>query len=306
MMYGSRRLRALAALCMAIALLAGVAAALGVFARGSGDTATAVSIRGERFEYVTDGIYVYNAERIVAEGVGWDAVTLFLVAPMLLLTAWRVSRGSLRARLIALGLLGYVFYQYFMYALYWALGPLLPVFIVLFTAAGAAIVWTVTTIDMAGLPGEFTGRFPRKAMAVFSAAVGLLLVGMWSQRIATALSGDVQGILYGASTLSVQVLDLGVVVPLAFATAVLIWKRRPIGYLLAPALAVKGVTMAAAICAMLIVAASVEGSLEVGGFVTFAVITVASGLLAYRMFASAKADSDKRGRQAVASPAQAG
>lgn len=278
--------KTIAALCVLVALVAGIAAALGVFGRGSGETASAVSIRGERFEYVTDGVYAYNAERVVAEGVGWDIVTLLLAVPALLLTVPGLVRGSLRARLLALGLLSYFFYQYFMYAMYWALGPLFPVFIALFVAAAVGIVRIVGTIDVASLPDRLGDTFPRKGMAVFSLAVGLLLVGMWTRLIATALSGDVTGALYGGTTLSVQALDLGIVVPIAITTAVLLWRERPAGYLLATALAIKGVSMAAAICAMLVVAAVVEGSLDVAGFGTFAIITVAAGTLAYRMFRS--------------------
>ncbi len=281
--------RGVAVLCVAVALLAGVAAAIGVFGRGSGETVSAVSIRGERFEYVTDGVYAYNAERIVAEGVGWDIVTLFLAVPALLLTTRGVARASMRARLIAVGLLGYVFYQYFMYAMYWALGPLFPLFIVLFVAAAAAIVWIVSTIDVADLPRRLSGRFPRMGMAGFSLAVGIMLVGMWTQRIALALSGQIDGNLLGSTTLTVQAMDLGIVVPIAILTAVLLWRSKPWGYLLASALAVKGVTMAAAICAMLLVAARTEGTLEVGGFAMFGVIALAAGALAWKMFGSVDA-----------------
>ena len=283
-----KRYRGVAALCVAIALVAGVAAATGIFGRGSGETASAVSIRGEAFEYVTDGVYAYNAERIVAEGVGWDIVTLFLAVPALLLSVRGVYLGRLRGRLLALGLLGYVFYQYFMYAMFWALGPLFPVFIVLFVAAAVAIVWLVDLIDVPTLPERFSDRFPRKGMAVLSIAVALLLVGMWTKLIAAALSGNIDGVLYGGTTLSVQALDLGIVVPIAVTTAVLLWRNRPWGYALAAGLAVKGVTMAGAICAMLVVAALVEGSLDVAGFTVFAVIALVCGGLGWRILSSVK------------------
>jgi len=229
-------------------------------------------------------VYAYNAERVVAEGVGWDAVTLLLAAPALLVVLPALARGSLRAQLFALGILGYLFYQYLMYAMYWAFGPLFPLFVMIYPLAGVSIVWIVSTIDVSQLPSRFSERFPRRGMIAFSVAVGLLLVGMWSQRIVTALGGEVDRMLFGATTMSVQALDLGIVVPLAFATAALLRRRRPSGYLLAAALAVKGVTMAAAICAMLVVAALMEGALDIGGFAIFASITLASGWLAFRMF----------------------
>ena len=78
-----------------------------MFARGDGSTESATSIRGESYEYVTNGVYAYNAERVVAEGVGWDIFTLFVVVPGLFFAAWLVAKGLLKGRLFALGLLAY-------------------------------------------------------------------------------------------------------------------------------------------------------------------------------------------------------
>lgn len=289
----------IATLCVVIALLAAGTAALGVLARGDGTKVATTSIRGEAYEYVTDGVYAFNPERVVAEGVGWDVVTLLFAAPALLLAAPGVARGSLKARLFALGILGYLFYQYLMYAVFWAFGPLFVVFIVLYASSAAAIVWIVSTIDIARLPERFTDKFPGKTMAVVSAVMALMLVAMWSQRIATAYRGDFAGAMFlGMPTLTVQAMDLGMLVPLALTTAVLSWRRRPWGFLLAPVFAVKGVTMAGAICAMLVSAALVEGSLEVAPFAIFASATAAFGVLAWRIFASVK-PAEESSTQAV-------
>lgn len=279
--------KALGALLVVIALVAGATAAIGVFGRGDGTTASATSIRGERFDYATTGVYAFNPERVVAEGVGWDVVTLLFAVPALLVVAPAVGRGSLKARLFALGVLAYLFYQYLMYAMFWALGPLFPVFIALYVAAAVAGVWIVSTIDIATLPEHFSERFPRRGMAGFCVAVALLLTGMWTMRIATGLSGDLAGAgLLGMPTLTVQAMDLGMLVPLAVATAVLVLKRRPWGYLLSCVFAVKGVTMAGAICAMLVSAAIVEGALEVVPFAIFGTATVAAGVFAFKIFGS--------------------
>jgi hypothetical protein len=60
----------IAARCAGVATMASLAAALGVFARGDGTTQVATSLRGEHFEVMTTGVYAFNAERVVAEGVG--------------------------------------------------------------------------------------------------------------------------------------------------------------------------------------------------------------------------------------------
>ncbi len=273
----------MAAACLAVALLAGAAAAVGVFARGTGATAEATSIRGERFEYATDGVYAYNAERVVAEGVGWDAATLVLAAPALLISAVAIARGSLRARLFAAGVLGCLTYQYLMYSVFWALGPLFPVFVVLYPASFATLVWIVSSVDVRQLASRLDGRFPRRGIAAFCAAMAVLLVGMWSARIARGLAGDVAGAqLLGTPTLAVQALDLGIVVPLCVATAALVLARRPAGYLLGALLPVKGALMAAAICAMLVSAWIVEGRAEIAPLAVFAAATIAAAALAVR------------------------
>lgn len=285
----STSFRGIAALLLLIALIAAGASAAGVFLRGDGEISSAVSIRGEEYEYVTDGVYAYNAERIVAEGVGWDAVTLFVVVPALLLCIAPVARGSIVGRLAAVGLLGYVVYQYLMYAVFWALGPLFPVFVVLYPLAGAGIVWIVSGLDVAGLPAHFSERFPRRGMAIFSILMGLALILMWSSRIATGLSGDMAGaMMFGMPTLSVQALDLGVIVPLALLTGITALRRHAWSYLLVPVFAVKGVTMSAAVFAMVISAWMVEGRLDVGPALMFGTATLFAAWLCWLVLRSVR------------------
>ncbi len=278
----------LAGYCLLIAALAGVAAAIGIFLRGSGASASATSIRGEQYRYATDGVYAFNAVRVVAEGVGWDAVTLFLAVPVIAVAAVFVARGSLRGRLVALGILGYFAYQYLMYAVFWALGPLYPLFVLLYPLSLVGIAWIWSTIDAAALVDGSAKGFPRRSLVAFGFVAAALLLAMWIPRITTGLAGDVAGAgLLGTPTLTVQAFDLGLVVPLALATSILVWLRRPAGHLLAALFSVKAVTMAGAILAMLVSAALVEGKLEVVPFAIFALVTVFAGWLAVGVLRSA-------------------
>ncbi|MCA0308696.1 MAG: hypothetical protein LCH87_15300 [Actinobacteria bacterium] len=276
--------RLLAGYSVLVALLAGTAAAIGITQRGSGATAEATSILGERYSYAIDGVYAHNAVRVVAEGVGWDAVTLFLAVPALLVAAVFVARGSLRARLAALGLFGYLAYQYLMYAMFWAVGPLFPLFVVLYPAALLGIAWIVGTLDTRALAAAVRPGFPRRTLAVFAAVMSAMLVVMWVPRIAAGIAGDPVGAnLLGTPTLTVQALDLGLVVPLSLATAVLVWRRHRAGYVLGALFTVKAVTMAGAIVAMLVSAWMVEGTLEVVPFAIFGAVTAFAGVLAARV-----------------------
>ena len=140
---------------------------------------------------------------------------------------------SLRARLFALGLLVYFFYQYLCYALGWAFGPLFPLFIVIFAASLAGALWIASTIDVAGLPAQLSKHFPRRGMAILCAFMAVVLLAMWGQRIAAGLRGDLEtAMLLGQTTMVVQVLDLGLLVPLSLFTALAAWRGWPVGYLL--------------------------------------------------------------------------
>jgi hypothetical protein len=279
-----RARRGMTVYLLVMAAAVAIVSGFGVFARGDGSTARHVTPRGETVDIATSGVYVHNAERVVAEGVGWDLVTLLLVVPALVLVARGVTRGSLRARLMAIGLLAYLFYQYLMYAMAWAVGPLLLPFVGLYAASLIGIAWFVSSIPLRELEGHVTERFPRRSMAVFSVTMALILLGMWLPMIATVVDGELDGVLQGQTTLVVQALDLGLVVPVAIATAVLVWRRRPLGTLLAAALVVKGLAMSTAITAMVLSAWYVEGELDTAGLVIFVAAAAACLLLTRSMY----------------------
>jgi hypothetical protein len=296
-----------AALCAGVALLAGIASALGVFARGDGTFETVINERGVPYELATTGVYAYNAQRVVAEGIGWDIFTLVVAVPAMLVAAVLVARGSFRGHLFALGLFGYFFYQYLEYAVTWAFGPLFLLFIVIYTASLAGIVWIGVSVARAGVAGRFSERFPRRSWAVLTVAMATMLTLLWMQRIAIALGGDlVAGGLTSETTMTVQALDLGLVVPTSAFIAVVAWRHSAAGYVLAAAYSVTFVAMALAIVGMLLSAWATEGILEVVPVAIFGVAALAAMALGARMYRSVVSPGDQTPRAGVqAAPAAA-
>jgi hypothetical protein len=276
--------RGLAALCLAVALLVGAASASGVFLRGDGGMARGMSIRGESFDYATGGVYRWNAQRVVSEGVGWDFFTLFIAFPAMLFAVPLVARGSFRGRLFAAGLLAYFLYQYLEYATYWAYGPLFLLYILIFSSSLWGLVWLVSGIDVPSLPGRFSDRFPRRGMAALCFILSAVLLVMWLSMIVKSMGGKTDGVLLGETTLVVQAYDLGLVIPLAVFTGVMALRRRPWGYFLSSVFVVKAVAMASAICAMLVSAWNVEGRLEAVPFAIFASAAAAALALGIKMY----------------------
>lgn len=286
--------RAVAGLCLLVAVLTLAASAAGLRMRGDGSFETVVSVRGERYEMATSGVYAWNARQLVVEGTGWDAFTLAFAVPALVLALPALARGSLRGRLFTVGVLAYLFYQYLMYSVTWAFGPLFLLFVAIYALSLVAAAWIVSTIPLAQLPGRFSERFPRRGMAVLSFVLAAALVSMWLFRILRAQRGGIQGVLQGQTTLVVQALDLGLVVPLALFTGVTTWRGRPIGYLLGSTVVVKAFAMATAICAMLVADRVLGGELAVPPLAFFGAAAAASAWLGVRMYRSAPAASPGR------------
>jgi hypothetical protein len=276
----------MAALCLAVALMALAASGAGVFLRGDGGYVQGSSVRGESYQYATGGIYKWNAQRVVAEGVGWDLVTLFLAVPAALIASYLVFRGSYRARIFAVGALAYFAYQFMEYATYWAFGPLFLLYIAIFSTSLAGIAWIVPGLGVGQFDRIVSDRFPRKSMALLCLFMALLLVAMWLSMIVRAMGGTVQGVLLGQTTLVIQAYDLGLIVPLLVLTGIATLRRRSLGYFLCSIMVVKAVIMASAIAAMLLSAWAVEGRLELPPFLIFAGVALFSALLLIRMYSS--------------------
>lgn len=284
---GSSATRLAAALAVLVAVLAGIAAGCGVFLRGDLATIPFTTIRMEAVDIVSNGLYRFNGLAVASEGVGWDAVTLFLVAPALLLTVPGVWRGALRSRLLAAGLLVYFLYQGLEYAMFLAFGPLFPVDVATFAVAGSALAVLASTFDLGALAGAVdVGRFPRRSVAGLGVFMALLLGAMWLPMVLLNLTATTVDALDGATTLVVQALDLGFLVPLGIFTAVLAWRRAAVGYLLASVVVVKAVAMATAIVAMLLVEAATTGELMLPPIVIFALTAVAAAAIGWRVYRS--------------------
>ena len=118
--------------------------------------------------------------------------------------------------------------------------------------------------------------------------MAFLLTVLWIGRIVEGLIGPVT--LHGETTMTVQALDLGLIVPLAVGTAILGLRRHPAGMAAAAAFAVTFVSICAAIGSMLVSAWLVTGVLELPPIVIFALAAGVGLVIGIRMYASARTD----------------
>ena len=277
--------RLVAGLALAVGLLAGVAAGLGIFARGDGNSVLVASARGEVYEMATTGIYANNAVALVAEGVGWDIFTLVVAVPALCIGAWLTAKGSRRGTPFAAGMLGYFTYMYLEYSVTWAFGPLFPLFVAI---TALSVVGLIVAAALASEQAvRFSERFPRRSWAALGIGMAVLLIVLWTERIVAGLTAGSMPSLLGETTMTVQALDLGLVVPASIIIALGALIRRPAGLAAAAAFAVTFVAMSAAIASMMISSWIATGTSQLPPIVVFALSAAAGLVVGGRIYASA-------------------
>ncbi|MBN1306252.1 MAG: hypothetical protein JXA13_17595 [Anaerolineales bacterium] len=240
-------------LTLLIIILAFIAAGAGVFWQGQGETFEFTSLRGETITMHGRGLYQFDSVSYVAQAVAQDIVTLVLGLPLLAAGILLTRKGSLRGRLLLTGTLGYMLYTYTSYTFLVAYNQFFLLYVALFSACLFAFILSMKELDPELVKSRISEKFPRLGIVLFLSVIAAFLTLAWSGRILPALAAGIPPVgLESYTTLVIQALDLGIIVPASALTAVLLWKKQPWGYTLSAVLLIKGLTLGAALVAMII------------------------------------------------------
>jgi len=170
---------------------------------------------------------------IKATWFGNDLVTLLIAVPLLLGAVRFASRGSTRARLIWLGLLGYAVYNYTYYVLGAALNVFFAIYVLTFVVAIVSLILGLMGTDAVSVASAFSVRTPARTTGGYYVfvATGLSLVwlGTWAAYVFAGRPTPVETEAFHL----VAALDMTLMVPALVTGGVLLWRRRPWGYVIA-------------------------------------------------------------------------
>jgi hypothetical protein len=140
-------------------------------------------------------------------------------------------KGSLRGELLLAGGLGYMLYTYTSYSFLSAYNEFFLVYVALFSLSLFAFILALSGMDTERVTRSVSGGMPRRGIAVFLLLHCRFLTLAWLGRIVPPLlAGTPPPGLEAYTTLVIQALDLGIIVPVSVITAVLLWKKQPWGY----------------------------------------------------------------------------
>lgn len=292
-MRSDRTVILLASLIVPLAL---IAAGAGVFWRGTGKPYSFHTLRGETVTIRGHGLYRYDTVSYSAQEVGQDIVTLLIGLPLLIAGILLARKGSLRGRLLLVGMLGYFLYTYASMCFLTAFNQLFLVYVALFSLALYGFILALSGLDPDEIKRRVTDRFPRRTIATYFFTVAAFLALAWLKLVVPPmLRGTPPAGLESAITMVIQALDLGVIVPAAALTAVLLLQRRPWGYALSSVVLLKILTMGTALISMIVmqIKAGVAIDPVVSGF--FALISLSGIVLAVLTLRSIQEEPVRRG-----------
>ncbi|MCX8074563.1 MAG: hypothetical protein N2749_03150 [Clostridia bacterium] len=236
-----------------IIVFSAISCIVGLFSNDGAGPFEFKSINGETVQINGNGVYKYDSVSVVAQGRASDFVTIVFAIPLLVLSTILSYKGSFKSRLLLSGTLGYFLYTYMSYTFLWMYNPLFIIYVILMSTSFFAFVLTLMSFDIQNIPSMFSNKLPVKFLGGFQLFIAFAIGLLWLGKIAPSiLNGAVPLGLEHYTTLVIQGMDLGFVVPVAIISGVLLIKKKAFGYLLSSVIILKLITMLTSISAMII------------------------------------------------------
>lgn len=279
-------MKTLKVLSSIVVFLAIIVSAVGFFWKDSGTAFYVNNIYGESVQMYGNGLYAYDTYFKAPIQRGTDLITLFIAIPILICSILLNRKGLIKYRLLLAGILSYFLYYSASLAFGVSYNILFPAYILFFSSSLFSFVVAIKGIDVKSISDKISDKMPRRRIAVFMIFAGLS-VFVWLFEIISSLStGRPPASLAIYTTEPTYVFDLGIIAPSAFTCAVLLFQKKPLGYVFAPILLVLNSLVGAVVISQTIVQKAAGVNISLGAFIAFVGVFVVTSLIAILLNAS--------------------
>jgi hypothetical protein len=227
------------------------------------------------------GTYSRDAASLAAQGIGQDLVNLFLVVPLLAGSLAFIRRGSRAALLIYAGTVFYILYSFVIYALGVHFNRLFLAYCL--TLGLSFYAFILIMIEMAKMDVEnwYGPGLPVRLTGFYLVVVSALFYLLWLKDVLPAVINNTvpRSVSdYQLLVNPVHVMDMAIALPGLVIAALLLMRRRRLGYILAPAALVFTVVLAIALAGMVVMSKAKGVSEDISIAAIFIVLAVISGI----------------------------
>jgi hypothetical protein len=223
-------------LVLFLAFGAVVATTEGIFSHEGPGPYSYTTIRGKEVIIYGKGLYKDMSAEVAPQGIAQDYVTLLIGIPLLLFSLWRARNGSIRGQYLLTGTVGYFLVTYLFYTVMGMYNKMFIVYVLLMGLSFYAFVTLLLTFDTKAVASRFKQTTPYTATGGFLLFNAISIALLWlSIVIPPLLNGTIiPAQVEHYTTLIVQALDLGILLPGAFLCGLLWIRKAPLGFLLTP------------------------------------------------------------------------
>jgi hypothetical protein len=273
-------------LAIAVAILSAIVAAVSLFYNQEINVGQEIeTVYGKTVALYGRGIYHNDSLSMAVQAKGQDLVTLFLGVPFLLYSLCLNRKNTLLGRFYLTGILAYFLYTYTVYCFAGFYNVFFVACCALMGLSFYAFVACITSFNMPKLKERFSEKLPRKYLGV-SNIIFAILIGMnWLSRLIPA---ETAAYLEHYTTLPVQAMDLGLLLPTIIFASIMLMRKQPWGYLLTPIVTFKGLTLLIALDSMIVFMVMHGVEVSIADLVIFPLYTLVVGFNFYLIQKSLK------------------
>ena len=220
-------------LSILIILFSITTSSVGLFFNDGGVAFYVENVVGDTVKIFGNGLYAHDSYFKAPIYKGTDAIILFLIIPLFIITVFLHSKDLIAMRLLHLGLVVVLLYYSISLAMGAAYNILFLVYILLFSACLFAVIIGICNLAYSRITEDAIRAMPNKSIAAFLFVAGLSVFVWFIEIIEALLTGSPPSLLGISTTEPTFVLDIGIIAPVAFYSAWLVYKRKPFGYILA-------------------------------------------------------------------------
>lgn len=183
------------------------------------------------------GFYARETLNWQAQSEGQDMADLFLATPALLLTAAGAYLKRKGALLAWAGAVAYLLYTFLIYCFSVHFNSLFLVYCFALGLSFYSLLWFIYTQIKEPDSATRFSEVPRRLISIYLVVLSVLFYFLWLSEIVPAIVNKEVPLSVkqtGLFTNAVHVIDLSVVLPGIFISGIFLWKKRRVGYIMAP------------------------------------------------------------------------
>jgi hypothetical protein len=269
--------KSISILVLCIAVLSLVATTCGIFTNQGVGEYKFTTLHGQTITIYGKGIYGDNSASAVLQAIPQDIVTLVLGIPLLIISLFLTRKGLMKGRILLAGTLGYFLITYMMYTFIAMYNRLFLVYVILISTSFFAFILTLSSFNIATIGSYFNKKLPIKFVGGYLIFSTAMIGYLWLARVIPSLiNNSVPLEVEHGTTLPVQAFDLAFFLPAIFLAGMLLIKRKPFGYMLAPI-----VTVSNALIMIALLSKGISMNLAgIAGTLPMIIMTALFGLIA--------------------------